>query len=108
MTGELLQDVVKLHRCPGIVFAEGVSGRRAAIDGTGIEVWEMVANWKSADCDFERLKKSYHWLAEAQLWSALGYFRAYPDEIENLIAQNESWTKESLSEKYPFLGGSGI
>ncbi len=35
---ELLEGAIKMHRCPGIVFTEGVSARRARIAGTGIEV----------------------------------------------------------------------
>ena len=92
MTKELLEEAVKMHRCPGIVFSEGVSGKRARIAGTGLEVWEIIANYKSVGENFERLQIIYHWLKELQLRAALGYYRAYSDEIEQLITQNESWT----------------
>ena len=55
ITKELLEEALKMHRCPGIVFTEGVSARRARIAGTGIEVWEVIANYKSVGEDFERL-----------------------------------------------------
>jgi uncharacterized protein (DUF433 family) len=102
-TKELLEEAIKMHRCPGIIFAEGVSGRRARIVGTGIEVWEVIANYKSFGEDLERLNTIYHWLTELQLRAALAYYSAYPEEIDNLIAQNENWTRESVQEKYPFL-----
>ena len=102
-TKELLEEAIKMHRCPGIIFAEGVSGRRARIVGTGIEVWEVIANYKSLGGDLERLNTIYHWLTELQLRAALAYYSAYPKEIDNLIAQNENWTRESVQEKYPFL-----
>ncbi len=35
---ELLEEAVKMRRCPGIVFADGPSGRRARVAGTGLEV----------------------------------------------------------------------
>lgn len=108
VTKELLEEAVKLRRCPGIVFSDGVSGKRARIAGTGVEVWEVIAGSKSVNDDFERLKKMYHWLTEVQLRSAWGYYRAYSDEIERLIAQNGSWTRETAMEKYPFLRGSGM
>ncbi len=47
VTKQLLEEALKMHRCPGIVFSEGVSGRRARIAGTGIEVWEVIASYKS-------------------------------------------------------------
>jgi len=102
-TKELLEEAIKMHRCPGIIFAEGVSGRRARIVGTGIDVWEVIANYKSFGEDLERLNTIYHWLTELQLRAALAYYNAYPEEVDNLIAQNENWTRESVQEKYPFL-----
>ena len=40
---DLLGEAIKMRRCPGIVFADGVSGRRARIAGTGLEVWEVIS-----------------------------------------------------------------
>jgi len=106
MTKELLEEAVKMHSCPGIVFSEGVSGKKARVAGTGLEVWEVIANYKSVAENFERLKATYHWLNELQLRAALGYYRAYPDEIETLISRNESWTADSIRKRFPFLAGS--
>lgn len=107
VTKELLEEAIKMHRCPGIIFSEGVHGRRARIAGTGIEVWEVIAVYESLGKDFERLRTTFHWLSEPQLRIALGYYRAYPDEIGRLMAQNEGWTRENIYEKFPFLAGSG-
>ncbi len=103
VTKELLQEAIRMRRCPGIVFTEGVSGRRARIAGTGIEVWEVIASYKSVDNDLRRLRKTYRWLTEQQFRSVIGYWRTYPDEIDFLVTQNESWTKERIHERYPFL-----
>jgi len=106
VTKELLEEALRMHRCPGIVFSEGVSGRRARIAGTGIEVWEVIANYKSVGEDVARLHTILHWLSELQLRAALGYYRAYPKEIDRLMAQNENWTRESTYKRFPFLAGS--
>ena len=103
---ELLEEAIRMHRCPGIVFSEGATGRKARIAGTGIEVWEAIAVFKSVGEDFARLGKAMHWLSGLQLRAALGYYRAYPKEIDHLLAQNESWTQESLYQRFPFLAGS--
>ena len=47
VTLDLLSEAIKTRRCPGIVLAEGVSGRRAKVAGTGIEVWEILANYSN-------------------------------------------------------------
>lgn len=103
VANELLEEAVKVHRCPGIVFTEGVSGKRARVAGTGIEVWEVVATYRSAAEDFERLSKSYHWLTVQQLKSALGYYSLYTAEIDAIMAENEALTPEEIRKRYPFL-----
>lgn len=103
---ELLDEGIKMYRCPGIVFSEGTGGRRARIAGAGIEIWEIIAIYKNTGENFERLRNAFDWLSEMQIRAALGYYRAYPEEIDQLMAQNESWTPESIYQRFPFLAGS--
>ncbi len=103
MTNDLLEEAVKMKRCPGVIFADGVTGRRARIAGTGIEVWEIIADYKAMDLSFDVLRHAYHWLQESQLRAALGYYRLYPEEIEKRILQDEKWTPGEIAERYPFL-----
>ena len=100
---ELLTEATKMRRCPGIVFADGPSGRRARVAGTGLDVWEVVATYRSLDRDPKRLHEAYPWLSEAQLRAALGYYAAYPDEIDRRIILNERWTEEQLRAQHPSL-----
>jgi uncharacterized protein (DUF433 family) len=106
VTKDLLQEAIKMRRCPGILFSEGTSGRRARVAGTGIEVWEVIAAYKSVKEDFKRLKKAFHWLSAEQLKAAIGYYAIYPQEIDQLIEQNEQWNDEKLRERYPFMRSS--
>ena len=100
---DLLAEAIKMRRCPGIVFVDGVSGRRARIAGTGLEVWEVMSTYRNVDQDFGRLQKAYHWLTEQQLRAAIGYCAVYREEIDELIKLNESWSKETVNERFPFL-----
>ena len=103
VANELLAEAVRMKRCPGVVFADGPSGRRARIAGTGLDVWEVISTYKSLNHDDARLRAAYDWLSEPQLRSALAYFRLYPDEIERQILRNEAWSKEKLAERHPSL-----
>jgi uncharacterized protein (DUF433 family) len=103
MTKDLLMEAIKIRRCPGIIFADGVTGRRARVAGTGLEVWEIIATYKSVNQNYKRLKKAYHWLAEQQLRAAIGYYNAYRDEIDLQINRNQSWSKETVLNQYPYL-----
>lgn len=98
----LLREAVRMRRIPGIYFVDGPNARRAAVSDTGLEVWEIVRNYKSVDEDGERLKASYPWLSEDQLDAALAYYEQYPEEIDARIAREERWTPEELYREYPF------
>ena len=100
---ELLTEAIKMRRCPGIVFADGPTGRRARIAGTGLDVWEVIATYRSVGRKVARLRQAYPWLSEPQLRAALGYYAAYPDEIDRRIALNERWTEERLLAQHPSL-----
>jgi len=103
MANELLAESVKVRRCPGVIFADGPSGRRARLAGTGLDVWEVIAAYKSLNRDLVRLRQAYHWLSDAHLRAALGYYAAYPEEIDGQIARNEAWTPGRLAERHPSL-----
>jgi uncharacterized protein (DUF433 family) len=100
---DLLEEAIKTRHCPGIIFAEGVTGRRARVAGTGLEVWEVIATYRGVNQNFKRLKKAFHWLTEQQLRAAIGYYNVYRDEIDLQIKRNASWSKEALFKRYPFL-----
>ena len=99
----LLEEAIKTRRCPGIIFASGVSGRRARVAGTGIEVWEIIVQYNSLKRDQKRLQQAFDWLTPGQIKAVLGYYAAYPAEINALIARNEQWTEETLEKRYPAL-----
>jgi uncharacterized protein (DUF433 family) len=100
----LLREAIRMRRVPDIHFVEGVGGsRRAAVAGTGLEVWEIVRTYnKEVGEDYGELRKSYPWLSEPQLRAALSYYELYPDEIEARLELEESWTPERVKKEMPF------
>jgi uncharacterized protein (DUF433 family) len=99
---ELLNEALKMRRCPGILFADGPTGRRARVAGTGLDVWEVIATYRSVGESFKRLKAAYPQLDEVKLRAALSYYECYPGEIDNRISDNEAWTPQTLKARYPF------
>jgi uncharacterized protein (DUF433 family) len=100
---DLLIEAVKMRRCPGITFADGPTGRRAKIAGTGIDIWEFIATFKSLGESYDKLKKAYHWLSEQQIRSALSFYALYPNEIDERIHRNEDITEAQIIDRFPFL-----
>lgn len=103
VTQDLLSEAVRMRRTPGIVFADGPSGRRAVVAGTGLDVWEVVRAWREGDRAFGELCREYSWLAEPQLRAAIAYYELYPEEIDARLAREERWTSESLRREHPAL-----
>jgi len=99
---ELLSEALKMRRCPGILFADGPTGRRARIAGTGLDVWEVIATYRSVGKNFKRLKAAYPHLDDVKLRAALSYYECYPAEIVARISENEAWTPQTLKTRYPF------
>src|SRR5688500_17230898 len=99
----LLREAMRMRRVPGIVFMDGPVGRRASIAGTGLDVWEVIATFKSVGEDRERLETSYEWLSGRQLSAALAYYGLYPREIDARIEEEEYWTPERLYNEFPFV-----
>ena len=103
VASSLLREAVRMRRVPGVVFMDGPAGRRASIAGTGLDVWEIIATFKSVGADRERLEASYEWLSDRQLSAALAYYDLYPQEIDERIEEDEHWTPERLYGEFPYL-----
>lgn len=101
MAAQTETEAEKMRRVPGIVFADGATGRRARVGGTGIDVWEVIQTFKGMDEDWDELRARYDWLSEEQLRAAITYWRTYPDEIEARVASNASWTQERVWAEFP-------
>lgn len=101
-TNELLREAIRMRRVPGVVFADGPSGRRAVVAGTGLDVWEVIAAWKAGGKEPEKLRKDFDWLKETQLRAALAYYQLFPDEIDARLAREDRWTPERLRAELPF------
>jgi len=102
---ELIDEAIRMRRCPGIVFREGPSGRRAVLEGTGVDVWTVIGEWQSAGKDWAALRESFPQLTELQLRAALSYYAMYPVEVDERLAAEAEWTPGRLAAELPFAGG---
>ena len=103
ITTELLEEAIRMRRAPGIVFVDGATGRRAAIAGTGLDVWEIIATWQEGGRSYEELRQNYPWLSESQLRAALAYYELYPTEIDARLEREAQLTPERVWQEFPFL-----
>lgn len=91
-----LSEAERMQRVPGIVFVDGACGRRARIDGTGLDVFEVIKVYCETGGDRAELVEDFHWLSAAQLKAALDYNAAFPEEIDARLALENALTPEHL------------
>jgi len=72
------------------------------VGGTGLDVWEVVASWRTGSEDFDQLRRSYEWLTEPQLRAALAYYELYPADIDARLKREAEWTPERVARELPF------
>ncbi len=101
MAIETLTEAEKMRRVPGIVFADGPTGRRARIAGTGIDGFEVIGPYREMGESWESLREAFHWLSEPQLRAALAYFEAFPEEITGRLSRQAAISPEYIASKYP-------
>ncbi len=87
----LLDEGMKTHRFPGIVYRDGPTGRRAGIVG-GPDVWEIVravAHVKGRGEARLRAVAKAHDLPLGRARLAVEFYAAFPDEIDERIEADE-------------------
>lgn len=88
---------------PGIVQDDGMFGRRARVDGTGLDVWEVIMMLGDSRGDIDRFLDMYPHVTREQVETGMAYYRLHPDEIDTILEENNSITPESLYAEYPFM-----
>jgi len=97
---ELLEEGLRMRTCPGIYFATEPAGRVAKVAGTGLGVWEVLAEFVE-DRDPERLQEAFPQLSPSQIRAALFYYGRHPDEIRAKVDANAAFTPELVERHYP-------
>lgn len=80
----------KMDEHPGVVFRSGPSGRRAALAG-GPDLWEVLSTLKSGKARGEEAISATAdllSLTDTQVRTAVRYYGAFPEEVDDRIARN--------------------
>lgn len=81
-----LEEGVLMDEHPNIHFVDGAMGRRPAVLGTGLDVWEIVDVAKDNDGSVADTA-AYLEVDPRLVESALRYYGANRDEVDDLIAR---------------------
>lgn len=100
----LLREGIRRERHPGITFRAGAAGRRAAIEGHRLDVWQVMETVWAADGNVDEAAATLG-LRAGQVRAAVTYYADYPTEIDALVARNremaerleEQWRREQAA-----------
>ncbi|MGH2853709.1 MAG: hypothetical protein ACRDLF_05910 [Solirubrobacteraceae bacterium] len=84
-----LDESLRREDHPLVRFVNGPSGRRAALIGSGLDVWEVVATIRENENDLERTAELLG-IPPGLVQTAIAYYGRYPQEIDAEIALNEA------------------
>ena len=79
---------------PAIHFVDGPAGRRAALLGTGLDVWEVIAVVRDNEGNVSEAA-AYLERPVNLVQAAVTYYAAYREEIDRWIAANEREAEEA-------------
>lgn len=74
---------------------------RARIEGTGLEVFEVIRVWQEVEQQWEELKETFDWLSEEQLRAALAFYEVNRAFVDERLAREDDQRVYDLWEKYP-------
>lgn len=94
------EETARTRRFPGIAFRGDDARRRAWVIGSGLDVWEVIHMLEDFGSP-EKLVADTH-LSLAQVRLAVAYRAAYPQEIDEVIADNHRPLDE-LQALFPFI-----
>ena len=96
LAARYVEEGVRHDDHPLVHFVEGETGRRAALIGTHVDVWEVIATVRDNDNDVAEAAEYLSvpvGLAEA----AVAYYGEFRAEIDDEIALNELESERSLA-----------
>lgn len=85
-----VEEGLRMEEHPGILFRPGVTGRRAAVTG-GPDVWQVITVLQASELSGEAAVEAsadFMSLKPMLVRAAIGYYAAYPDEIDERIKRN--------------------
>lgn len=98
----LLEEDLREIDFPGIEFRNTAIGRLPFAKRTGMAVWEFVMIGREFDMNGDRISEHLMIPIDA-VTAALNYYAAYKEEIDQIVADNDSYDEEKLRRIFPNL-----
>jgi hypothetical protein len=88
-SARLVEEGLRRSEFAFIDFRDSAAGRQACIQGTSLAVWEVMLLVRSYKQDLTATAKHLRWPV-AKVQTAANYAEAFPDEINQALADNDA------------------
>lgn len=99
-SARLVEEGLRRSEFGFIDFRDSAAGRQAYLQASTLAVWEVMLLVQSYRGDAAAVAKHLAW-PEAKVQAAIHYAQAFPEEIENALAENAAADFESLKRMLP-------
>ena len=96
----LLEESLRRDEFAFIDFRDSALGRQAHIQASRLPVWMVVKMVRAFGGDVQKTADHLH-RSPPQIQAALNYAKAFPDEIEAAIKDNDSYDFAKISQMIP-------
>lgn len=99
-SARLVEEGLRRSEFAFIDFRDSAAGRQAYVQGSSLAVWEVVLVARDHRNKTAAVAKHLRW-PEAKVQAAFNYAKAFPEDIQGAIAENDAMDFEALSRLLP-------
>src|SRR5580692_2055604 len=99
-SARLVEEGLRRSEFAFVDFRDSAAGRQAYIQGSSLAIWEVLLLVESYKDDIAAVAKHLQW-PEARVQAAVNYAKAFPDEIDGALAENDAIGFEGLKHMLP-------
>lgn len=99
-SARLVEEGLRRSEFAFIDFRDSPAGRQGCIQGSSLAVWEVMLVARDYGNQAAAVAKHLHW-PETKVQAAFNYARAYAQEIEAALEENDAMNFESLRRMLP-------
>jgi hypothetical protein len=99
-SARLVEEGLRRSEFAFVDFRDSAAGRQAYIQGSSLAIWEVLLLVQSYKADVAGGAAHLQW-PEAKVQAAVNYARAFPEEIDGALAENEAIGFEGLKRMLP-------
>jgi len=88
-SARLVEEGLRRSEFAFIDFRDSPAGRQAYVQGSTLAVWEVMLLVRSYKTDTSAVARHLRW-PEVRVHAAVNYAKAFPEEIKEVMAENDS------------------